>query len=89
MHSFACSSLTTYPTFFFISGLISLKFKGTLNPERLAEVDTIGFPKVSISLIQKLFFGTLNAIDLLFPNTKSEMSFGLSNINVVGESSEI
>ena len=81
--------MTTYPTFSFISGLISLKFKGTLNPERLADVDTIGFPKASISLIQKLFLGTLNAIELLFPSTKLEMFFGLSNINVVGESSEI
>ena len=55
LHSFACSSLTTYPTLSFISGLISLKFKGTLNPERLAEVDTMVFPKVSISLIQNCF----------------------------------
>ena len=68
--------------------LISLKFTGILYPEILAEVDTIGFPKASISFIQKLFFGTLNATELLFPSIKLEMYFGLSNINVVGESSE-
>ena len=57
-------------------------------PQTFWPLKQFWYPKI-ILVVQKSFLGTLNAIELLFPSTKLETSLGLSNINVVGESSEI